>query len=78
MARICWGESARLAGIFSLCKCGGLWYNTVNIEAEVEKALMKKRWKRLGIGIAAGDGAYTMTAEEQRNLTAQLFLQNIP
>ena len=48
------------------------------MEAEVEKALMKKRWKRLGIGIAAGDGAHTMTAEEQRNLTAQLFLQNIP
>jgi hypothetical protein len=57
MARICWGESARLAGIFFLCKCGGLWYNTVNMEAEVEKALMKKRWKRLGIGIAASAAA---------------------
>ena len=29
-------------------------------------------------GSQAGDGAHTMTAEEQRNLTAQLFLQNIP
>jgi hypothetical protein len=29
-------------------------------------------------GPQAGDGAHTMTAEEQRNLTAQLFLQNIP
>ena len=46
-----------MAGIFSLSKCEGLWYNTVTIESEVEKALMKKRWKRLGLGIAASAAA---------------------